>query len=780
MKDWYIALLEPWRVAPHPNETARRLTSRAAFSMLIEGRLYDYNQYRASESIASRSKSGEDALESRFVEAFFNHLAGDERSGELHRIAVDASARLDLRLAAGIVTSIAFAEAGRLADARDLLEGLAAEVKQHDDSDGAAIAHLHLGMRLAELGQWHQAIEATTLARTFVRGRTAAHRALTILMDSNLWNYRIRTDDDPGRLPGLEKRPLPHLLLRGAQLRSPALRAELKSSFDRLFDDPSSRRFHWSAVDEVDNGLWASLMRDEVTAHFGGVRRSRAMYGYYRLATGTGIADSELRDGLALLIRADEVQDTRAAARFFVKAGPLASLVGALHWLLSFDRSWLTARSSYSLVEAAGELLDSSTAISLANEFLNVAATTKSATPERRVWDMLGHEPLEALASIIPVLKEDEHELVARRLLDLIDDEANFVFGDAVQRCVPRLSWPSLDSGTRLNWILRASQWIEARDLRRLGTGVLVNLAATGEEDARVRLLDTFHRHPTLGAAAALLDAQVQLDHGAAQLIADVAVRAVTERQNKAAAGEHSWGSVDAALLLTLIQASLSEADQHWPLLIDFLVDPHISQDEKERTFTHLATHVREIPEAARRKLVANTRNLQVPGRSFWGGDAPALAAQYALLSGVGGIPADDLLGDFLSWSQSADAALRLEAARLAQLTSEMLPSNVLATTALALTHDHHVDIAGAAARALIALLGQLQAPLRHAASKRLRELLHADGVVLPGSVLAALRDHSADRSEFAADVGPLENHPSVHIRRLALDYLDGAESTLL
>ena len=774
MKEWYLALLEPWRIAPHPNETARRLTPRAAFSLLVEGRLYDYNQYRTSEPTASLSRPHEHDLssESRLVEAVFVQVAGGERTDDLRKIAVNSTAPLDLRLAAGVIASIALVNSGRIRTALEVLASLAAEAEREGDPDGAAIAHLHCGMRLAELGDWQRAIEATSHARSFIKGRTAAHRALSVLIDSNLWNYRMRTDADPGPLPGLEKRPLPHLLLRGAQLRSPALRVKLKRAFETRFDDPRARRFHWHAVDEVHQGLWASLMRDEITAHFGAVRRSRAMSAYYRLTSGTSIEEEDLREGLALLIRADEVQDTRSAGRFFVKRGPLHVLSETVHRVLEFDRSWLTAPATYALVEAAGEVIDPAIAPSVANELLEVAGNSKSATAHERVWEMLGHEPVEALASIVPVLPDDHHDSIAKHLLDLVDDEASFVFGDAVHRCILRLEWSSIGLNTRANWMTEALGWLESRDLRRLGSGVLVNLARAGTREARDRLVNTFRREPTLGGAASILDADIAVDSEVAQIIATAAARAIDTRQRKAAEGEHTWGSIDAALLLAIVLEDLNDPEDYWSMLIKFLVNPQVTQDEKERAFTYLANRVSRIPEHARLELLAHADDLQVSGRSFWGGDAPALGSQYALVAAVGGTSAERLLSDVLSWSQSSDVALRLEAAHLTQLAPELIPPDVVATTALALTYDEDVDVAGAAAWGVVQMLRELPRPLRNAASDRLRQMLQADGVVLPGSVLAGLRDKGSLTREFETDIEPLQTHLSVHLRRLARGFL--------
>jgi hypothetical protein len=215
---------------------------------------------------------------------------------------------------------------------------------------------------------------------------------------------------------------------------------------------------------------------------------------------------------------------------------------------------------------------------------------------------------------------------------------------------------------------------------------------------------------------------------------------ALAKIRSDAARGTFLMGSINVADVgAGLVLAA--RADELWPELTDFLLDPAVQRQDRTPAFERLARADVSLPEEVGARFREQAQQLLF-GASPELFETP-LSPYPAALRFLG---AHRLIDDAEVYDKvavlagSANPDGRREAAATVAVLAAKAPRGDLLALALPLARDNDVEARANAARAL-ALLASPDEALAAVARRRLTELLLEDGLLVPQYVLRALAD---------------------------------------
>jgi hypothetical protein len=210
-----------------------------------------------------------------------------------------------------------------------------------------------------------------------------------------------------------------------------------------------------------------------------------------------------------------------------------------------------------------------------------------------------------------------------------------------------------------------------------------------------------------------------------------------------AARGSYSMGGTSAAEIAAALVIFVG-AEELWPELTDFLLDPAVDREDRTPAFERFARADVSLSDEVKDRFRGQAQDLLFGvGAHIFASPLIPYPAALRFLGASKLMDDPDIYDAIAILAGKVDAEARREAASTVAVMAATASQGELLALALPLAHDDDVEVRANAARAL-ALLSQGDAVLSIVARRRLTELLFEDGLLVPTQVLRALEDLSA------------------------------------
>jgi hypothetical protein len=235
--------------------------------------------------------------------------------------------------------------------------------------------------------------------------------------------------------------------------------------------------------------------------------------------------------------------------------------------------------------------------------------------------------------------------------------------------------------------------------------------------------------------------------------------------RSTAATGAYSFGGPQEADIAAAAIV-LADATGLWPDLAAYLLDPRVSQDDRDRAFDRLArsdlTLPAEIAALFRDGLRRTIVDASAPAFS-----APLVPFPAALRFGAvhGLLPRAEVYDLLARLLGSTSAEARREGVRTVVLLADKAPEDTLLAMVLPFATDENVEVRATTTAALMRF-ARHESPLARLARERVDELIDSDGILVATAVLtSAEEDPDGLARHYLARLG---EHPAHSIRRRA------------
>lgn len=772
MTSWLWVALRPWEVAPHPNATLDRLEPTAAAALLMEARVYDYNNYVQEDSslppLGHRAESADDDGRT-FVSFLGRYLLDDFTIADGLRDFALVAKSASLQTLARVLSSLAYANSGSPSHALEVL------YLEKEPASPLELAYLllHRGLRHFEQGDTEAALKATSVAHRALAPKSATGNLLAVQMEiaaiANSANYRPEDPSGLGdffamqtlaRLAGTSHRGhrslevVDELLLR---------------AFERKVRHPLSTGTRWTSEDYVVGPLAAYLVQAELSAQLGAIRAARKRLGR-ALLLDQPAGDARLEEeggALNLIRRSGDVRLLESATEMVRRDGPLRSLREEVERFIAHHWAPAELRGNLAFIRLVADLCRAEEIDSLAERLLEEADGTVRLREYRTApgWSVR-YETIRAVSAIASVATVDLHERLATALLIAIGDGLDSLEAQAAADAVRWISWESLSPSLQARWV-RVLESHPDSELRAVALPTLAELAQIGVPGAAGTLGACLEENFGQFEAAVLLDSELELPDGDWwQRIRSVALASVEQQLQEASAGRYSVGVVDPLRLLVNVYFRGPD-DELWQKVEEALRHDSIAL-RKRALLERLALGFFELDEE-RRQVVYDLVTVLLRrggsddiGDSVFGGKGLGQAALVRLWI-LGGAPVDELLAHLAQLAADAGSRGRAIVAQLVGTTPS--PSaDLLCAFGVSISGDEVSAVRAEAGRSLGRLLPHVGGPLRGAVERRLLELLQEDGTLVP---LFTLQGLESSPSGPIVDIleGMMAGHPSRRVR---------------
>jgi hypothetical protein len=779
---WLVAVLQPHDVAPHPNfpddEYDAQPAPRLAAFVIGDA----WRRRRASQLSADGNANGEGDV-----------VTLAQRCLRADTIAVSVAA-LAARLTGARPTDVAEAAAlalltcsaaAELDDYTTCFAVLDAQLRwtpranAPDDALVRAALLQQKALRLRDAGQPHLAssLEAADMlmhlnvaaCSAFPTSRSVSWSSLTTLEQVRVSllaaiGSLISMDD----AEAAETRGMPTWQ---EQVRSPAASVILRTTRDRADTYASyvaqlfARQF--GSQTRTIGGperpdLFSSVLLLELAGH-GQVYAAREELALLRLVQAEG-DPSETADALRLLRHAAAKNELDLALRRLRSAGPLS--------VLSHDaRQVLRTRTAPELLRTvelrvltvAAELLAPAEArAGLAAVRTSLAAGGPPDLPGEWQLPMLRKEVAWVAAAVLGNACGAVNEVAGLLLDEVAKEQADEQLLDwSLQRAAAELEWSGVSRPAQRAWI----DFLEARAAALPGTAeaVLTRIGRPPPASVSASPLDKLIHQLNVALTGGPVDPALVRD--GVPLIRD----ALATIRADAARGSYSIGGTSKADVAAGL-ALVAHADELWPDLTEFLVDPAVHREDRSRAFERLARSRATLPSDVADRFRRNAQQLLMSnGPDLFDTslvpypEALRFLGSHSLLSDA------DTYDAVAALAGGATPAARREAAITVAALAAARPRSELLALALPLARDDDVEVRAHAGRAL-AVLARPEESLAAVAQRRLGDLLAEDGLLAPLLVLRALADVPGGLAEAVRrQVEDLaQQHPSRSVREEA------------
>ncbi|TDC97128.1 hypothetical protein E1292_37670 [Nonomuraea deserti] len=810
--EWVAACLAPTDVAPHPNFRTDRAEGAELLSLIVLFRSREYNAYRdlnASDDTAEMPEVyGARILDAAQRAMDWNTTA--EGLGELFALVEDDQLSLGARTASALLAATASAELDRPEIAIGTLSALGQKVRESaigsTSSRNLAAAALfqQAAMRAVEAGQLSDArvlaSEATMLltetgeqweefpvSKGISWSAAESQVRLAQLISGNAQSILVTTGNPADKSWAvLVRSPFPQAAVRPARDALSALVGTLDDLYKHSYFSPRNRRLFLGDKDSDLRLLYSALLRVELSgdlAETARLRRTLATVFATKLIQRSGDA-SEYAEAIRLFRQADATDQFQRLLDQIRRQGPLESLKRAAESLISTRQPQsYTTSTDLALLRWAADLISPSYTTSALEIALRYASQDRDGrvklsyvSSSKQVEVALG-----VTGALIAGNSQVDMEHVARSALATIGSvnpsNDNFVL-TAIARLSSRIIWREVSPATKTGWLSLLDQWgnspgISAIDRLRVRTEI---------DDSRSTVMEK--RLTPLEFVVALIEGLLGTpsadDLDKAVAIITEAVVTIQRDAQSGRATTYKWSPLQLAALLI----SHHKRSVLWPLLVEALYDPKVSNQSKTEALKALTAAAMKITMPADIKAVFAHRPIpqaDEPADGIFTISSPAFQSHcrnfYAAyqLSHSSHIR-DGILKDVASRDvdtrANAAAGCRLVAARNLGLE---WPQIVL----LQLTYDSESHVREEASRALAYLSIYSQAVLIDAVTDRVRSLANEPGIAVAMGVLEGLYEAlidlnlSADSLWCRESVQTLLNtHLSQSVREAAREVL--------
>lgn len=699
----------------------------------------------------------------------------DEATNVCLDLAAMPDIAVDLRVASGILASIALTAGRRYVRAVEVLEVLIEEVDQaHAHDVATAVARLHLGWRQSELGRWEEAIATTEEAVTSVADSDGRlERIVTSVGLENIANLRWRTGehrfDDVVRMQELP--PVAARLQPRGHLAS-ALTRHVGETLEEQTTSPFSSQVRFRAEDRVEVDFEAARLQVECLASSSGIAQARRATAQTRLVRALDQAQEPAAGTFWLLLTSREHKLLKAVARWQAARGPLDALADEVNRTAMEPPPPLYEESALALLSAVGDLCATPQADDVVGRLLGLLEEEPEPSVRRTFSITLA--AFDALAGTLPAASTETHDLVADRLADVVQQTSDpATLQSGVPRVLRALQWTELSTVTRQRW-----QRYAERDDTHVGDAVSVSTTVVF---GLSRLLPEWAEHVALQAyrerrdstwAAVLADVTEHVPAEVGREVVAEALERMGQERSDAAHGRHAMGGVRDALLVTVLVLR-DEALPGWEDVCEYLADPAVDLENKElvanaavrrrdRIDEQMLSRLRQAVEGGLRgRLLFSIDASQHEARGPW----LRLAAAFDLR------PTDQVIAELVALAHDPDPSERIEACwTIPHVAQDPAALHLL----VHLTYDRHHAVRAAAAGAALRAVGDAPALREDRATGLLRQRVEALWTE-PGRAVALALLQVADQLDphalgnFRTELTRLaSDHRSALVRRRA------------
>jgi hypothetical protein len=782
--EWIIAVLSPGSLAPHPNWPLPRVTPAQLVALFLEGRFAEYERH-------FRLLQQEPTDLTRLVDAIQSSQQRETQAAGISRLQnlldeTRATLPMGAYAVGTLFTSLGLAELSRPNRAATLLRAVTRQMQErpseHEGSFGLILGTLRQQevMRLLEASQFSLATEAASILAYQLPKSTDAfenfvlpppmRKSATSVQKEALAGLRRRArvmeetlgikDWVPGRLwrPSWDdSHSTVKVSTALAELTSQQYRSTMGSTRTVLF----------ASGDPVDGGLWSSLMQAELAGDDGEARSRRQLLGEVRAMSGARSSNGEtMLDAAKLLRRARDSRSLSDLLRWIRSEGPVETLARlAVDLLIEVMPASAASEFDVSILSAAADVLPEG-ALRDSIEWIRSYRTAPEWPGQLTAAWARQDAILRATTNLAPGSGEDRS--IAADVLDILISRPQEVepLLRSIESVVRAIDWTVLPESSRASWITWA----------RRQKGPTAGLALT--------VLDHclgVARHNNYLKRPIGIDLGVRLlwenAHGVEAVEAEVreAVKSCTaslhSTQEGARIGRYGLGGYSPAEIAALLAVRLGRLEL-WDPLIEFLLDPNVSHEDKSRAFEQLADLKPELPIPAWQSLREAGWTRLSSGSSFFDGDSGVPFSTSSLRCAV----ALNLLDDrtvrelFAQLSGTGTIESKVETARCIGATGRGRHSEWAEMLLIQLSHDNAAVVRGQAG---LWLGGAYNS---HAATgaiiaDRLQQLMRSEGILVP---LLSVRGLSAMVEPPSGILTALreiaETHRSRSVRRAAVD----------
>jgi len=761
MTSWLDPLIDPHKLAA----TARRggKDPRAGLALLLGGELFQYERL-AIESEWPRLGAGPRRGTSRdqqLLAAVGLHLSGSDEATSTYK-------RL-LRLTGGdggfatVVAVLASIELAGRANEDEALDVLARALRKKPEPLEAMVLALHIGVREAERGNTHEAIDATVRARATRHAEPAHHfRALKVIAEYNVFSYRrlVGEMSDLAQLP-LRASHLP--LVRGGIDLADGLAKYLEEQFALSTRNPYARSITFRTEDPVEVPLRGALLRAECLADWVGRGHCRGLLGRYLVASKLGTADGVPPTAFELFRLAGDQKAMVEATRSVAAIGPLGALRSETQAVVEMPWPNTQRSAALSLLAGGADLLSAAQG----DQALSRLRTTADITLATFV------QAIRSIARLLRVASAGAQTPTSRFVRELADEWPEPIVLQEMGRVVRALRWDEIASRERQQWLAYIKlHLLEPGDARFLAEAAAAALAATEGVAVAEALSEAYESAPNLSRLALMVDGSVPISPGQRGPAIDEVCRALECIREDANRGRFGIGDLDVARLALYLLRDRPRQDG-WDQLADFLLDDKVSIGAKTGAIEELASPETSIPSRIRSRLRDGIAEIGGFGDDLEGSRNELHGASLRLWLKLGGLTRDELLSRLLELAGDMDPEGRREAAKTLPAAQRKLGDDSAFTLALTLTRDRDVSVRAPAGRSLARLRRKGSRELGAVAVRRLESLLEEPGTEVPYWTLAGLLEAKRDGQLPHRTVGEevtrvRRHHPSRRVQELA------------
>jgi len=760
--DWLDLLIDPMSVVGTATEPA----ARRGLGYLFEGRFLEYMLFAEQHRLPKLGETlyEEPEIDQELLESVSLYLGGNEDAAKrLDSLLANPDIDPDLRTVVAVLVSMLQADAMLGSEAVGTLQ---TAYKRAERELTRAILLLHMGVRLAELGDPAGALEQTRAVTELITPEAATRTATAIaaVAQTNLQHFSLLAGTRPTETAagGLESPVLTAVM----STQVDALRSYLEERFDLALSDPNTVSVSFRSLDLIDSRLSGALLRSECLADWGELQAVRRVLGRYRLLVSVGIPDRSPDAAFHLLRRAGDAQGLTAAVRTYLRHGPLPPVIRLTSRVAHGPWLAIEGGTVLGVLEQAAELLGVEDAARAATRILTKSMGDVEAA---RGYDLL--RDMDALRSVIQVTDGARAGEALDQLLDLARRVPNSALLQGLARLTPTVRWEHVPNSTVDAWTAYVSEsLLPLGDAHLLALSTAGPLARLRPKAIAVALGNAFRTSRNLAIGAVLVSVVSTPERRDAKLLADEAVASMRTVRSDAGQGRFGFGVlVDPALVLATLLVE-GKRKQGWAHLTSFLVDPLVAWHHKLPAYTYLADHVNSIPERFRTRFTRGVEPTVDDARSLFVAGSQVFGAQLRMAFALGAADENAVLAGALRLAVSDQAIDRLEACSVLEFALQRSQSDALMTLVLALAQDANPEVRAAGGAALAVSIVAVGGRLATLVGDRLTALLGEPGVagprrVLEGLIRAAEHDVRPIRHLIPILTHLMLHHPSAAVR---------------
>ena len=762
---WLEPLLDPWPLIARARG-GEGDDPRIGLALLLQGQFRLYRSLAARDgwpAIGEPARARADAGR-RLLGALALHFVGDERAPQEYR-RVLRSRDKHLKAIAAVSASIYYRDTGRH---RDKVEVLRKTLPSIQGGAATALLWIHIGVRAAEEGAWHDAVAATGTASSQSLGADirAWRDQLDWIAAHNLlqFNWRLhRIPSDPLNLPS--RSSVPALLRADSSLVDPLAHA-MHEQFEAVFADAQTRTLVLSTEDLAESQLQGTLIHADWTGDWHEIAQARRLLGRYQLLARLRSRQLLPASSLELLRLAGDDKSVRAAARTMARGGPLNSLQEATADLVA---TWSVHSEPNASLVLLSEGADSMTA-----ENADVAAMKLMSDPVFFVENWA--EAPQALAAVTRACTSQKQTAVATFTLRMLEEHPQHAaLVQSLQQVVDAIDWGFVEARVRRQWLAYAKRDFRSGTSTQLAAARALHALADSDLDhVRKFVFDEVEAAPDLQSVALATAVAEKLPSSLRVAAFTVVTESLDVIREQAANGSWGIGGFDVAALCVLLLRQWPDESGGWSSLVDFLLDPQVGVNAKSGALSLLADRAFRLPPTPSATLRAALPTLEGVVDAF-ASPEEFEGAKLRLGVRLRAFSREESIARFVQLSAGSPVA-RIEAAHSLRGSERIVGREFIVAIALRLASDEHHEVRAAAGYALPGIrLRARDEALIAMTKRRVRELLAEQGALIPLAVLSGLSsvEKPANMREFQPQVQQIrENHPSHAVRRAARDLL--------